>query len=141
MRLVQKFQHLIQQYQIPVFYKSKGCEECAFTGFSGRAAIFEILKIDERMKAMITNRASEHHLLFEARRNGLKSLAEAGISKVALGITTLEEVQKVADTMEFDTHQAAPIILDDLSENSGLHELDPQKALEYIPAELLTEEE
>ncbi len=140
MRLIRKFQHLIQQYEIPVFYKSKGCEECSFTGFAGRTAIFEILKIDDRMKAMITNRASEHHLLFEARRNGLRSLAEAGIAKVAKGITTLEEVLKVAEMSDLEGHHHSPIILDDLSSDSGLRSIEEQRAIEYSP-EILSEKE
>lgn len=131
--LVRKFQHWIQQYEISVFYQSKGCEECAFSGFSGRTAIFEILRIDDRMKAMIANRASEQHLLFEARKNGLRSLAEAGIAKVSQGVTTLEEVQKIADMTEVDTYQPSPIILDDLSEDSGFRELERHKAIEYAP--------
>jgi type IV pilus assembly protein PilB len=97
---VRKFKPYIDKYGIERFYRGLGCEKCAFTGFLGRSAIFEILKIDEDVRKLISDKAPEDVLSREARAKGMKTLAEAGMEKVAEGLTTLEEAASVADMNE-----------------------------------------
>jgi len=99
-KLMDKFKIYIDKFDIKRFYKGKGCEQCGFAGFLGRTAIFEILKMNEKIRSLISNKASEDLILKEAKKGGLKLLTESGIAKVAAGLTTLEEVGKVVDIVE-----------------------------------------
>ncbi len=109
-RLLHKFKIYIEQFGIKQFYKGKGCRKCDFSGFQGRAAIFELLKISEKMRSLIARSAPEDEFLKEAIACGIKFLAESGMEKVAGGFTSLEEVAKVADVVEQSpsAKQAAP---------------------------------
>jgi type IV pilus assembly protein PilB len=95
-----KFKNLIQKAGIQNFYRGKGCEKCGYSGFLGRAAIFEILKIDEKIKALISNDSTEAAISEEAKKGQFKTLAEAGVLKVAQERTTLEEINRVTDVIE-----------------------------------------
>ncbi|MFH1379195.1 MAG: ATPase, T2SS/T4P/T4SS family [bacterium] len=98
--LKREFNMYIELCNVQKFYKGKGCQRCNFTGYIDRTAIFEILKLDEKMRSLITKKASEDELLKEARMHGMKLLVESGMEKLAQGITTLEEVASVADIAE-----------------------------------------
>ncbi len=97
---MERFMGYIKKIGIKTFYKGRGCDRCGFTGFIGRNAIFEILKIDDEIRKLILDKASEDTILERARKKGMRTLAESGIEKVAEGITTLEEVSGVADIVE-----------------------------------------
>lgn len=98
--LVDKFNIYLEKYKIPVYYRGKGCEECRYIGYRGRMGLFEIFKNNERLRALISERANEDEIFKEAKMSGLRSLAEAGIERVALGVTTLEEVARITDVVE-----------------------------------------
>ncbi len=98
--VLQKFKKYLQDVNIRKFYRGKGCSQCNFSGFYGRTSIFEILKVDDQIKDLIFNRASERLIFKTAVHNGMRSLIGSGVAKVAAGITTLEEVAKVTDVME-----------------------------------------
>ena len=76
-------------------YKGTGCERCAFTGFRGRAGIFELLIIDDDVRNMIMTGSDAKQLREKGKKGGMKSLLEDGIAKVRLGMTTLSEVFRV----------------------------------------------
>lgn len=82
-------------------YRSAGCGACKQTGYAGRTAIHELFTMDGDMNKAIlsgTDAVGLHNL---ARRNGMLTLYEDGLRKVALGITSLEEVLRVTqDQME-----------------------------------------
>ncbi|MDD5668726.1 MAG: ATPase, T2SS/T4P/T4SS family, partial [Candidatus Omnitrophica bacterium] len=99
-KVIEKFKSYIEQAGIKVFYKGIGCQECVFSGFLGRAPIFEVLKVTEKLKILIAKSSSEDVILKEAKDSGFHLLAESGIRKVAEGATTLEEVVRVAEVME-----------------------------------------
>jgi type IV pilus assembly protein PilB len=81
-------------------YKGKGCKNCKQSGYWGRTGIFEFLIVDERIKQLITEKASAQIIRETARRTiGMLSLRKDGINKVFKGITTLEEVDRVAYKM------------------------------------------
>jgi type IV pilus assembly protein PilB len=104
--LLEKFHDYIRRSQIKEFYHGIGCQECGYTGFSGRTAIFEILPVTHELRELIIKRASESDMMTEARRTGFKSLAESGMVKVARGSTTIEEVSRIADFLDITTAAA-----------------------------------
>ncbi len=81
-------------------YYGKGCQECRFTGFKGRTAIFEILFINEEIKNMIVAKKSSFEIKKKVQKLGRKTLREYGLEKVRMGITTLEEVLRVTELEE-----------------------------------------
>lgn len=99
-KLLRDFAGPIKMLGIKKFYRGKGCEKCNFRGYLGRTAIIELFKVTDKIRSLITDKAGEGQILEEARKEGLRSLAEAGAEKVAQGITTLEEVAKVAGAIE-----------------------------------------
>ncbi len=82
--------------EIDSLWRPVGCERCHQTGFRGRLALYELLEGNDEMKELIQTKARAHELLKLARRQGMKTLMQDGISKVILGHTTLQEVRKVA---------------------------------------------
>lgn len=96
--LLGKFKVYLDLHKITRFYKGKGCEKCGYSGFLGRTAAFELLKITQQLQNLIAGSASENEIFQEARKSGFKSLVESCIQKVARGVATIEEV---ARTVEF----------------------------------------
>ncbi|MEO0069934.1 MAG: GspE/PulE family protein [candidate division WOR-3 bacterium] len=82
------------------FYRGKGCERCRNTGYHGRIGIFEVLKMDERLRELVVTRPPTSAVRALAREGGMKTLWEDGIEKVVKGITTLEEVMREAERIE-----------------------------------------
>ncbi len=79
------------------FFKSQGCKSCHQTGYYGRIALLEVLLIDDKIREMIVKRASESEIIKYAREvKEFKSLREDGLKKCEEGITSLEEVLRVA---------------------------------------------
>ncbi len=75
-------------------FRSKGCGECDYTGFRGRVGIYELVQINDSLKRLIHDRASEAELYDVARRHS-GSLAQDGLEKVRQGVTSIEEVLRV----------------------------------------------
>ena len=100
--LIDKTKRCIAGHDSDVFYRGRGCEKCNFSGFLGRTAVFEMLKITPKIKDLITDGAAEGDIFREAKNGGLRSLSEAAMARVAMGLTPLEEILKVADIMEED---------------------------------------
>ncbi len=74
------------------FFYGRGCEQCNNTGYRGRTAIFEIMRLDDELRTLIRNQASSNVLRSEARRRGMRSLRESGLLNMYDAITTIEEV-------------------------------------------------
>lgn len=74
--------------------KAKGCPECRGTGFSGRAAVVEIFPVDEDIAELIAAESPLRALRAKATEKGMRSLAQAGLSLVREGLTTLEELRR-----------------------------------------------
>jgi len=77
-------------------YKGKGCNNCNFTGYKGRSALFEFININQKIKDVILTNPTTKKIWQVAKEEGAKSLFEDGLDKVRNGITTLEEVKRVA---------------------------------------------
>ena len=73
-----------------------GCLECRNTGFMGRVGIYEILTLTAGLRALIRPHADLDALRDQARKDGMRSLRLSGAEKVHAGLTTIDEVLKVA---------------------------------------------
>lgn len=73
-------------------YKGTGCEKCNGTGYKGRAAIHELMVLDDEIRRAIVEGQSATQIKEIARKGGMKTLREDGIQKAFAGLTTLEEV-------------------------------------------------
>lgn len=82
------------------FHRGRGCEECRFTGFKGRSAIYEILIMSEALRPLIIERASSSSIKQAAIARGMRTLRDDGWDKVKLGLTTVEEVARVTQEDE-----------------------------------------
>ena len=78
------------------FYKSVGCPQCSQTGYLGREMISEILPISDHIASMVANGASKDELKNVAYEEGFIDMFHDGVIRAANGITTLEEVYRVA---------------------------------------------
>src|SRR5690606_7676371 len=72
-------------------YKGVGCQHCGGTGFRGRSALYEVMRITDELKELILSGASATELKRQAMADGMQTLRQAGIGKVMLGLTTVEE--------------------------------------------------
>ncbi|HTW91099.1 MAG TPA: GspE/PulE family protein [bacterium] len=94
---------LLEELELPPgtkFYRGKGCERCRNTGYRGRIGIFEVMKINDRLREMIVTRPPTAAIRALAREFGMKTLWEDGISKVVSGVTTIEELMDEAERTE-----------------------------------------
>lgn len=81
------------------FHHGKGCMRCFQTGYRGRIGIFEVLAVSPAIAQMVAQRASSQAILQKAREEGMTTMMEDGIQKAARGVTTLDEVIRVAYTV------------------------------------------
>jgi len=75
-------------------YRAKGCEKCNFQGYSGRTGIYEVVSVDDKMRELIHNRASEAEMTVYARTQG-PSIRDDGRQRILAGMTCIEEVLRV----------------------------------------------
>jgi type IV pilus assembly protein PilB len=81
----------------PKIFKPKGCKQCNQTGYRGRMAIIELLRIDSDMDSLISRRAHLDELQKMAMDKGFVTLAEDGVRRIVEGYTSLSEVMRVID--------------------------------------------
>nr|AMK59296.1 putative bacterial type II secretion system protein E [uncultured bacterium UPO50] len=77
-------------------YRPVGCLDCRMTGYKGRIGVYEIMPLSAELKRLIVAKAPLAEIRRLAMREGMKSLRIAGARKVAAGLTTIEEILKVA---------------------------------------------
>jgi type IV pilus assembly protein PilB len=77
------------------FYRPVGCESCHQTGYKGRIGIYEVMKISDRLRRMIAQRASEDAIREVAQSTGMLTLGDDALAKVKAGVTTAEELLRV----------------------------------------------
>src|SRR3569623_340940 len=73
-------------------YKAVGCERCNGSGYKGRVGIYQIMPISEAIEQIILTHGTALEIEAQAKRDGVKTLREAGLVKVKQGLTSLEEV-------------------------------------------------
>ncbi|HEX5720385.1 MAG TPA: ATPase, T2SS/T4P/T4SS family [Thermoanaerobaculia bacterium] len=75
--------------------EGEGCFECRGTGYLGRTGIFEMLPVDDAIKNLIITGAGAPEIKREATKNGMRTLRQSALRKLAEGLTTFEEVVRV----------------------------------------------
>ena len=76
-------------------YRGPGCQHCGGTGFRGRTALYEMMAMTDPLRELILSGASAIELKRQAIADGMKTLRQSGIEKVADGVTSIEEVMRV----------------------------------------------
>jgi len=84
--------------QTPIqLFKGTGCVECNYTGYRGRVAIFEVLKISSQINRMILKQASAREIVEQSKKEGMIIMKQDGYLKALEGITTIEEILRIAE--------------------------------------------
>src|SRR4051812_47915919 len=78
-----------------VFYKAVGCEDCNHTGYRGRMGIYEVMRVNDKIRRLIAQRAGEDIIRDAAIASGMITLGEDALSKVKSGVTSAEELFRV----------------------------------------------
>ena len=81
----------------PVLYRPVGCRQCEGKGYRGRSPIMELLVMDADMDELVARRSTAKELRTAAMAKGFRPLAEAGLTRVLDGVTTLGEVSRAVD--------------------------------------------
>lgn len=84
----------IEEYE-GEFFRGRGCERCLGTGYRGRVGIFEVLEMDDELKALIIKSQDSNDIKRLARQKGYRTMLEDGIEKVKKGVTTSSELISV----------------------------------------------
>jgi general secretion pathway protein E len=84
--------------RVPAF-RGAGCDHCFGTGYRGRVGIFELMELNEELRAIIMRNEDASVITAAAYRHGMRNLRDDGWEKVARGVTTADEVMRV--TQEF----------------------------------------
>jgi len=79
-------------------YKGIGCEFCNHTGYKGRAGVHEVMSISAGIRCLITLKATSEEIKLQAVQEGMITLREDAFEKAKRGITSIEEVLRVAST-------------------------------------------
>ena len=78
-------------------YKASGCEKCEQTGYKGRVAVIEVLRMDRELDELVARKASSNELETLAKSKGFKTLAEVAVDHVLAGSTSLDEATRKTD--------------------------------------------
>jgi type IV pilus assembly protein PilB len=81
-------------------FRGRGCDSCNQSGYRGRMALFEIMRLDDQIRDMIMQEASTNVLRSEARKRGMRTLRESGLLAIYDGQTTIDEVVRETLTEE-----------------------------------------
>jgi type IV pilus assembly protein PilB len=84
--------------EVPKLYRGRKCEVCGDSGYKGRLGIFEVLKINEKIGKLILGRSPASEIENLAVNDGMLLMEQDGYVKALDGLTTLEEVMRVAKT-------------------------------------------
>jgi type IV pilus assembly protein PilB len=79
-----------------VFYRKHGCPRCGQTGYKGRIGIFQLLAMSEQLELLAVRKASREEIERVAIDEGMRTLWDDGLTKVAAGLTSIEELARVS---------------------------------------------
>jgi len=92
---IEKIRRFFGQEQNFRVFRGKGCEICHFTGYTGRIGVFEVLEVTNEIKRLITAKNDSNIVLQQAIKEGMTTMLDDGLAKVAKGLTTIDEVMRV----------------------------------------------
>lgn len=93
----------------PNWVEAPGCAACAGTGYLGRIALFEIVRLDQETRKAVLDNKSPHEIEQIARRQGYRRLAEDGLHKAVCGETTVSEILRVVADDAFSSIEREPL--------------------------------
>lgn len=76
-------------------YKGQGCQLCHNTGYAGRIGVFEVLEVTDNIRQLLSEKNDADVILKAALEEGMTTMLDDGLQKVAKGLTTIEEVLRV----------------------------------------------
>jgi type IV pilus assembly protein PilB len=79
-----------------VFYRKKGCPRCNQSGYKGRIGIYQLLTMSEQLETLAVTKASREDIERAAIGEGMRTLWDDGLAKVAAGLTSIEELARVS---------------------------------------------
>ena len=79
-----------------VFYRKKGCPRCNQSGYKGRIGIYQLLTMSEQLETLAVTKASREEIERAAIGEGMRTLWDDGLAKVAAGLTSIEELARVS---------------------------------------------
>jgi len=79
-----------------VFYRKKGCPRCNQTGYKGRIGVYQLLTMSEQLETLAVTKASREDIERAAIEEGMRTLWDDGLAKVAAGLTSIEELARVS---------------------------------------------
>ena len=80
-----------------ILWRGKGCQECNNTGYFGRIGIYEVMPISDKLAKLILEHSAAGEIEKQAREEGMVTMRQDGYLKAIEGITTIEEVLRVAE--------------------------------------------
>ena len=83
-----------------IVYRAKGCTTCDNTGYKGRLALLEILKMNSELDDMLEHGSTTKEIREMANKQGFLTLADDGVRYILDGTTSIDEVTRVADLTE-----------------------------------------
>jgi Tfp pilus assembly pilus retraction ATPase PilT/ActR/RegA family two-component response regulator len=89
----------------------KGCEACRFSGYRGRMAVYELMRLTPRLRSVILARASDDMVRRAAQASGMATMFQDGSRKAAEGLTTMEEIRRVVPPDEGDDAEPGAEVL------------------------------
>ena len=81
-----------------VLKKIKGCSECRYTGYKGRAAIYELMVLSDEIRALIVANEDANNIRKMAVKQGMQSLRDSALNKLIEGLTSVDEVLRLTQT-------------------------------------------
>ena len=98
-QMMEEIKTFLPRANITARYRARGCETCNHTGYAGCTAIFEVMSISDALREMIIDGCSVREIHTRATVEGMLTLRQAALLKVAQGRTTMEEVRRVVPDM------------------------------------------
>jgi type IV pilus assembly protein PilB len=78
-----------------VFYRKKGCPRCNHTGYRGRVGLYQLLRMSEEIASLAVRHATRDEIARQAMEQGMRTMWDDGLEKVASGFTSVEELARV----------------------------------------------
>jgi type IV pilus assembly protein PilB len=78
------------------FYRKRGCPRCNQSGYKGRIGVYQLLTMSEQLESLAVQKASREELERAALSEGMRTLWDDGLAKVAAGLTSIEELARVS---------------------------------------------
>ncbi|UCG43441.1 MAG: type II/IV secretion system protein [candidate division WOR-3 bacterium] len=94
---------MLEELEVPPgtkFFRGRGCDRCRNTGYHGRVGIFEVLRMNDRIRELVVTRPPTSAVRALGQEYGMRTLWEDGMEKVLEGVTTIDEVMREAEKFE-----------------------------------------